>query len=90
MKMECSLQPHRQTTDRLASLHPVPAAAGRMLVFMRIRTDACQTGTDSNKWQSDHFHEHREAAKSQTLSTKQHRAGGRAFPPEAADASTTC
>lgn len=89
MKMERSLQPQSQTTDGLASLHPVPTAAGRMLVFMRISTDACQTGTDSIKWPSERFHEHQEA----TVAEPEHKnsirqASKRTFPPEAAERRT--
>lgn len=86
MKMERSLQPQSQTTDRLASLHPVPTAAGRMLVFMRISTDACQTGTDSIKWPSERFHEHQEATVAETEHKNSIRqASKRTFPPEAAE-----
>lgn len=91
MKMERSLQPHRQTADGSASLPPVPAAAGRMLALAGISTDTCQTGTDRIKWQSDRFPQHGEAAALQRANTKQQQAGGkRTLPPGAADATATC
>lgn len=95
MKMERSLQPHRQTTDGSATPpppppHTVPAAAGRMAAFMRISTGTCQTGTDSFKWQSDRFPEHWEATELQSKHNSIRQANKRTFPPEAADANTTC